>query len=72
MLQIEYFQPCLDEDNAAYGSMGQRLAIRGICEHVDTAVSHCIFVDQTHIRFDDILAIYAPEIFKELWETDTP
>ena len=52
--------------------MGQRLAIRGICEHVDTAVSHCIFVDQTHIRFDDILAIYAPEIFKELWETDTP
>ncbi len=71
-VQIDYFQPCLDEDNAAYGSMGQHLTIRGICERVDIAVSHCIFVDQTSIRFDDILAIYAPEIFKELWETETP
>ena len=70
MATINYFQPCKDENNGAYGSGGQCLTLRGVCARVDSEVTHCIFIDRTCIRFDDILAIDAPDVFKEGLETD--
>ena len=71
-VRVEYFRPCEDENSDAWGRGGQRLTLKGICERVDAVVSRAITVDGKSIPFDDILALDAPDIFDELWETDTP
>ena len=56
---VEYFSPCTDRNNSAYGVKGQRVSLKGICRRVDSTLNRSITVDQATVRFDDILAITA-------------
>ena len=67
---VEYFLPCADRNNSAYGLKGQRVSVTGICVHVDAVVSRSIMVDQTTVSFDDILSIKADGVFDKGWGLD--
>ena len=66
-IKVAYYVPCTDKNNSACGYRGQIVAVTGICMRVDGTVSRSITVDQTIIRFDDILAIEADDLFED-WE----
>ena len=66
-VKITYYVPCTDKNNSACGYRGQCITVSGICRRVDGTVSRSITVDQTVIRFEDILAIEADDLFED-WE----
>ena len=69
---VDYYVPCGDKNNAAFGCRGKRVTVRGICRHVDAFCRRCITVDDHEIRFADILSISANDVFDTEWETEGP
>ena len=54
---VEYYVPCADKDNFAYGHRGQYVKITGIVSRVDPDVTHSLVIDGMRISFVDIVGI---------------
>lgn len=54
---VEYYVPCADKDNFAYGYRGQYVKVAGMVQKVDPDVTHSIVVDGKRIAFKDISSI---------------
>lgn len=56
MVEIEYYTPCTDEENFAFGIRGQYETLSGICWNVDP-VFKTIKVGETVFDFEDVYSI---------------
>ena len=53
---IQFFTPCLDENNSAYGQGGTYQTLSGICRKIDD-IHRTITVDEEILRIEDIFEI---------------
>ena len=56
-ISVEYFTPCTDIHNEAFGKRGSYVSISGICRKVDRFETRTITVDDHVIPLDDVVDI---------------
>ena len=54
---VEYYVPCIDPNNFAYGYRGQYVKASGIVNRVDPDVSNSLVINGKRIAFSDIVGI---------------
>ena len=68
-ITVTYYAPCSDENNEAYGVLGQYQQITGICWNVEAEVTQTIQVDKKRICLADIRSIESEtDIFDREWD----
>ena len=56
-VSVEYFTPCTDIHNEAFGKRGSYVSTTGICRKIDPFEAHTITVDDHVIPLDDVADI---------------